>query len=211
MITLLNGAQWRQEALLEKMYDDDFYYGHLGKHALSSSSIKTIIKSPKTYRNVIKYGSESESPALIAGKIFHWMILEPHKIDELKFVDASTRNTKIYKEAKAEHGEVYLTKEKHASERLADALFRNEAALELLNKAEFDGYDLQAWLYCQLFNVEKFTFLVIDKGSCDIAIFETSEDFLERGRNKFHQGIDNYKYFFEQDHDLDQYVMRGVL
>lgn len=256
MITLLNGEQWEQEALLEKMYDDDFYYGHLGKHALSSSSIKTIIKSPKTYRNVIKYGSDtaSESPALIAGKIFHWMILEPHKIDELKFVDASTRNTKIYKEAKEEHGEVYLTKEKHASERLADALFRNEAALELLNKAEFEvpaiemmegiairgkadilkdneiidiktsqdlntfrysadkyGYDLQAWLYCQLFNVEKFTFLVIDKGSCDIAIFETSEEFLEKGRNKFHQGIDNYKYFFEQDHDLDQYVMRGML
>ena len=122
MITLLNGEQWEQEALLEKMYDDEFYYGHLGKHALSSSSIKTIIKSPKTYRNVIKYGSSSESPALIAGKIFHWMILEPHKIDELKFVDTSTRATKLYQKAKAEHGEVYLTKEKHASERLADAL-----------------------------------------------------------------------------------------
>ena len=57
----------------------------------------------------------------------------------------------------------------------------------------------------------KLGYPVSSLGSCDIAIFETSEEFLERGKNKFHQGIDNYKYFFEQDHDLDQYVMRGVL
>ena len=94
MITLLNGDAWAKEEILANMFDDEFYYGHLGKHALSSSSLKTILKSPKTYRNVIKYGDPSgDSPALSLGKLAHWMLLEPHKIDKLHFIDASTKNT----------------------------------------------------------------------------------------------------------------------
>ena len=255
MITLLNGEVWGKEEILAQMYDDTFYYGHLGKYALSSSSLKMIIKSPKTYRNVTKYGDpNSDSPALSAGKLAHWMVLEPHKIDELHFVDASTKNTKIYKEAKEQHGEVFLTKEKYAAERLTDAVLRNEAALQLLTDSEFEvpeiamlnglpfrgkadiiqgdtiidykttaelssfkwsadkyGYDLQAYMYLRLFNKKKFTFLVIDKASTDIGIFETTADFIAKGEQKFIQAVDNYKYFFEQDNDLDQYVMRGIL
>lgn len=255
MITLLNGETYLQEEIVGMAYDDEFYYGHLGKNALSSSSLKTILKSPKTYRNILNYGDpNSDSPALSAGKLAHWMILEPHKINKLHFVDATTKNTKIYKEAKAKYGEVFLTKEKNAAERLTDAVLRNEAALKLLNKSEFEvpqvqmldglpfrgkadiiqgdtiidykttqdlnsfkyscdkySYELQAWLYLKLFDKKKFTFLVIDKASTDIGIFETTEEFLARGENKFKQAVDNYKYFFEQDNDLDQYVMRGIL
>jgi hypothetical protein len=255
MITLLNGETYLQEEIVGMAYDDEFYYGHLGKNALSSSSLKTILKSPKTYRNILNYGDpNSDSPALAAGKLVHWMILESHKIDKLHFVDASTKNTKVYKEAKAKYGEVFLTKEKNAAERLTDAVLRNEAAIKLLNKSEFEvpqvqmldglpfrgkadiiqgdtiidlkttaelntfkysadrfGYDLQAWLYLKLFDKKKFTFLVIDKASTDIGIFETTDEFLARGENKFKQAVDNYKYFFEQDNDLDQYVMRGIL
>jgi len=255
MITLLNGEVWGKEEILAQMYDDTFYYGHLGKHALSSSSLKMILKSPKTYRNVIKYGDPNgDSPALAAGKLAHWMVLEPHKIDELHFVDASTKNTKIYKEAKEQYGEVFLTKERSAAERLTDAVLRNEHALKLLNKSEFEvpeiamlnglpfrgkadiiqgdtiidykttaelssfkwsadkyGYDLQAYMYLRLFNKKKFTFLVIDKASTDIGIFETTDDFIAKGEQKFIQAVDNYKYFFQDGNDLDQYVMRGIL
>jgi len=255
MITLLNGEVWGKEEILAQMYDDTFYYGHLGKHALSSSSLKMILKSPKTYRNVIKYGNPNgDSPALAAGKLAHWMVLEPHKIDELHFVDASTKNTKIYKEAKEQYGEVFLTKERSAAERLTDAIFRNEAALQLLTDSEFEvpeiamlnglpfrgkadiiqgdtiidykttaelssfkwsadkyGYDLQAYMYLRLFNKKKFTFLVIDKASTDIGIFETTDDFIAKGEQKFIQAVDNYKYFFQDGNDLDQYVMRGIL
>ena len=255
MITLLNGEHWGKEEILAQMYDDTFYYGKLGKHALSSSSLKMILKSPKTYRNVIKYGDPNgDSPALAAGKLAHWMVLEPHKIDELHFVDASTKNTKIYKEAKEQYGEVFLTKERSAAERLTDAIFRNEAALQLLTDSEFEvpeiamlnglpfrgkadiiqgdtiidykttaelssfkwsadkyGYDLQAYMYLRLFNKKKFTFLVIDKASTDIGIFETTDDFIAKGEQKFIQAVDNYKYFFQDGNDLDQYVMRGIL
>lgn len=255
MITLLNNEHWAKEEILAEMYNDDFYYGHLGKHALSSSSLKMILKSPKTYRNVTKYGDPSaDSPALAQGKLVHWMILEPHKVDELHFVDASTKNTKIYKEAKAQYGEVFLNKEKTQAERVADAVLRNEAALKFLNKAEFEvpaiemieglpfrakadiiqgdtiidlktsadlstfrysadkyGYDLQAYLYRKMFNAKDFKFLVVDKSSTDIGIFETTEEFIARGEEKFKQAVSNYKYFFQEDNDLDQYVLRGIL
>lgn len=255
MITLLNNEVWGREEILSNMYDDSFYYDVLGQHALSSSSLKMILKSPKTYRNILKYG-QAESKALTDGKLLHWLVLEPHKIQELNIVDASTKSTKVYKEAKAKYGEVYLQKEVSAAERLADAVLRNEAATRLLNKAEFEvpaiamledlpirgkadilkgdtiidlkssgtdlasfrysadkfGYDLQAWLYLQLFpQANKFTFLVIDKNSTDIGIFETSEEFLESGRQKFLKAIETYRYFFEQGNDLDQYVMRATL
>lgn len=255
MITLLNGETWGKEEILTQMYSDEFYYGHLGKHALSSSSLKMILKSPKTYRNVTKYGDPNgDSPALAAGKLAHWMVLEPHKIDQLHFVDSSTKNTKIYKEAKEKYGEVFLTKERSAAERLTDAIFRNEAALQLLTDSEFEvpeiamleglpfrgkadiiqgdtiidyktsaelssfrysadkyGYDLQAYMYLRMFNKKKFTFLVIDKASTDIGIFETTDEFIARGEQKFIQAVDNYKYFFQDGNDLDQYVMRGIL
>lgn len=254
MITLLNGEAWGKDEILTQMVLDDFYYGHLGKYALSSSSLKTILKSPKTYRNIIKYGSGEDTPALRAGKLLHWMVLEPHKIDKLHFVDVSSKNTKVYKEALSKHGEVYLEKEKQDAERLTDALLRNEEAIKLINKSEFEvpalemldgfpvrgkadilkeghiidlkssqelnsfrysadkfGYDLQAYIYKRLFKASKVTFLVIDKGSCDIGIFEASEEFIARGEDKFKQATDLYKYFFVEEHDLDQYVMRGIL
>jgi len=255
MITLLNNETWAKEEILAEMYDDNFYYGHLGKHALSSSSLKMILKSPKTYRNVTKYGDpNSDSPALAQGKLVHWLILEPHKVDELHFVEASTKGTKVYKEAKAQYGEVFLNKEKSQAERVADAVLRNEAALKLLNKSEFEipaiemmeglpfrgkadiiqgdtiidlktsadlsqfkwsadkyGYDLQAYMYKRMFKANDFKFLVVDKGSCDIGIFETTEEFIARGEEKFFRAVENYKYFFQSDTDIDQYVMRGIL
>lgn len=253
MITLLNGDTWNETEILTQMYSDEFYYGHLGKYALSSSSLKMLLKSPKTYRNVTQYGSE-DTQALSEGRLAHLMILEPHKLDNMIFVDASTKNTNIYKDAKKKHEQVYLVKERKAAERLADAVLRNEAALRLISKSEFEvpaiqmieglpfrgkadilkedtiidfkssadcstfrysadkySYDLQAWLYLKLFNKTNFVFLVVDKASTDIGIFDVSEEFLARGEQKFRQAVDNYKYFFEQGNDLDQYVMRGIL
>lgn len=254
MITLLNNEHWAKEEILAHMYDDEFYYGHLGQHALSSSSLKTILKSPKTYRNTLKYGSKS-TPALEMGKLLHWAILEPEKLNAVHFVDATTKRTMAYKEAKTKYENVYLQKERNEVERLQDAIFRNEAALRLLNGAEYEipaiemieglpfrgkadilrddlicdikssnelhnfrysadkyGYDLQAWLYLQLFpDAKEFVFLVIDKASTDLGIFECSKEFLQRGEDKFYQAVSNYKYFFQEENDLDQYVLRGIL
>ena len=254
MITTFDNKQWNKEEILSNMYDDSFYYDYLGKNALSSSSIKTLLSSPKTYYFTTKYGS-GETQALRDGKLFHTMILEPEKLDDIIFVEAATKASKEYKLAKETGKEVYTNTEKKAAERLCDALLRNEAVKEYLIKAEYEvpqiamidgipirakadilkgntiidlktttgikdfrysadkySYDLQAWLYREMFGVENFVFVVIDKGSLDIAIFECSDEFYEKGKQKFEQGISNFKYFFQTDGvDLDQYVLRGVL
>jgi hypothetical protein len=254
MITTFDNKQWTKEEILANMFDDSFYYGYLGQNALSSSSIKTLISSPKTYYFTKKYGS-GETQALRDGKLFHTMILEPEKLDDIIFVDAATKASKEYKLAKETGKEVYTKTEKKAAERLCDALLRNEAVKEYLTNAEFEvpeiamidgipirakadilkgntiidlktttgikdfrysadkySYDLQAWLYREMFGVDNFVFVVIDKGSLDIAIFECSDEFYEKGKQKFEQGVSNYKYFFQTEGvDLDQYVLRGVL
>ena len=246
---------WDKQELIDNMYNDEFYYGYLGKQALSSSSLKMVLSSPKTYKYVTKYG-QSETQPLRDGKLFHTMILEPHKIDELTIVDVATKAGKAYKEAKAEGLEVYTTNEIKAAERLADAILRNDEAVHYMSKAQFEipeiamidgipfrakadilkdnqivdlktttglnefrysadkySYDLQAYLYKEMFNVNEFVFVCIDKGSLDIGIFECSDEFYEKGKRKLEQGIANYKYFFGEDSDVDlnQYVLRGVL
>jgi len=254
MITTFDNKQWTKEEILSNMYDDSFYYGYLGQNALSSSSIKTLISSPKTYYFTTKYGS-GETQALRDGRLFHTMILEPEKLDDIIFVDAATKASKEYKLAKETGKEVYTKNEKKAAERLCDALLRNEAVKEYLTKAEYEvpqiamideipirakadilkgntiidlktttgikdfrysadkySYDLQAWLYREMFGVEDFVFIAIDKGSLDIAIFECSDEFYAKGKEKFEQGVSNYKHFFQTEGvDLDQYVLRGVL
>jgi len=50
-ITLLDGKSWKIKEIISKMYDDSFYYGYLGKTALSSSSAKKLLDSPKSYLN----------------------------------------------------------------------------------------------------------------------------------------------------------------
>ena len=137
MITLLNGETFEEENLLDLMQDDEFYYGYMAKAALSSSSIKTLLSSPKTYKYVLDYGS-GESQALRDGWLFHTCILEPHVFEEQIFVDVQSKNTKAYKEALAEHGKVFTAKEKRDAERVADAFLRNEHALKLLKNSEFE-------------------------------------------------------------------------
>ena len=136
-IQLLNGETFREDEILELMLNDEFYYGYLGKAALSSSSIKLLLDSPKKYKYVTKYGSQ-ESNALDAGWLYHTCILEPDVFEKQIFVDVQSKNTKDYKLAKEEHGKVYTMKQKNDAERLADAFFRNEHALKLITDCEFE-------------------------------------------------------------------------
>ena len=137
MITLLDGTQHNKKELIEQMHSDEFYYSYLSKAALSSSSLKLLLTSPKTYYNVTKYGNP-ESQALRDGWLFHTAILEPDVFASQIFVDVDSKNSKAYKLAKEEHGKVFTRKEKQDAERLADAFLRNEKALKLIQDAEFE-------------------------------------------------------------------------
>ena len=256
MITLLNGEKWDRQELLSKMDDDTFYYGYLGKHALSSSSIKLLQTSPKKYHYITKYGQNETSPALRAGHLFHTAILEPEKYSEIKFIDVQSRNAKKFKDAVEEYGECFTAKERSENERLIDAFFKNEQALQLITDCQTEvpaigeidglpfrgkadvlsktgivdlktttdirafpysakkyGYDIQVYIYCQLFEIPytEFQFIALDKGTLDIAIYDVSEDFYLEGERKTLEAIDRYKMFFIEDADLDSYTLRGTL
>lgn len=254
-ITLLDNSQWDREELISKMDDDSFYYGEMSKIALSSSSIKLLLDSPKTYDYVTRYGS-ADSDALRAGWLFHTAILEPEVFESQVFVDVASKNTKAYKLAKEENGKVFTMKEKNDAERMADAFFRNEKAMSYITDCNFEvpivgnvldypfrgkadvfcgdsicdlkstsdlkafpisakkyGYDIQVFIYCELFGIsfEKFTFVAIDKGSLDIGIFHVSEEFYQSGKAKTQEGINRYHTFFEMGQDLDNYYIEGKL
>lgn len=254
-ITTFDGVEHDKEELIEKMYDDDFYYGYLGQHALSSSSLKKLLVSPNEYLRSIQETNPDTQP-LRDGKLFHWCILEPQKFANLNIVDVASKNTKAYKElVESTEGDVFLRREVIQAESLAGVLKANKAAMSLLENADYEvpaidmiegvpfrgkadilqgtkiidikttndlegfnfaayrfGYDLQAYLYLQLFpQADEFVFLVIDKKTTDIGIFECSEEFLESGKNKLQQGIENYKFFFQGDIDISQFVRYGTL
>ena len=73
-ITLLDGTTWKKEELLSRMYDDKFYYGYLGGAALSSSSAKKLLDSPKKYTQSLTEDN-SNVAALRDGRLFHVMAL----------------------------------------------------------------------------------------------------------------------------------------
>tara|TARA_R110001599_G_scaffold648_2_gene3085 strand:+ start:1312 stop:2082 length:771 start_codon:yes stop_codon:yes gene_type:complete len=253
-IQLLDGERFREDEILELMKNDEFYYGYLGKAALSSSSIKLLLDSPKKYKYVTKYGSQ-ESNALDAGWLFHTCILEPDVFEKQIFVEVQSKNTKAYKLAKEEHGKVYTMKQKNDAERLADAFFRNEHALKLITDCEFEvpaigmvqgypfrgkadvlgkgivdlkttadlkafpysakkyGYDVQVYLYSELFNkpYEEFKFVAIDKGSLDIGIYDVSEEFYLQGKAKVTKALEVFETFFINGADIDSYCIKGTL
>ena len=79
--------------IIEMLRDDINYYGDFGKQYLSNSDIGTLLKDPS------KYGvSIPDNQNFAKGRYFHQLILEPSKAEQVKYVTASTRTTKVYKQ-----------------------------------------------------------------------------------------------------------------
>mgnify|MGYP003135131097 FL=1 len=57
---------------------------------------------------------------------------------------------------------------------------------------------MQMYIYCTLFNIsyKNFTFVVIDKFSKGLGIFECSKEFYKSGKYKTEQAVKIYKSFF---------------
>ena len=137
-IKLLNGDEFKVSDIIPKMYDDVFYYGYLGQHALSSSSCKKLIESPKAYATSLTEGSP-DSQALRDGRLTHLCVLEPHRLDEFTFVDG-TKASKSFKLTAEELGKdlVYTNLELNKAQKIAKAVLANEEAAALLSGCEFE-------------------------------------------------------------------------
>ena len=244
-ITLLDGVEWNVKELETKMIDDDFYYGYLGKAALSSSSAKDLVDSPRTYHNYLNYEGV-ETPAMLKARMV---------------VDVKTRATKAFKEAVLEHPEktVVTMPEWNDAERLSEALLKNKHVVSHLTAAKFEVpkigilndipfrckadilvpnfglfdiktttdlrafpysakkfmYPMQCYIYNKIFDLpwENFKFIVIDKSSCDIGIYEVDESFINLGEHLLNRACQTYKDFFGPNatEEVHEYIIFDTL
>ena len=69
------------------------------------------------------------------------------------------------------------------------------------------NYDSQAYIYKELFGYD-FIFIVIDKNTNQVGLFECSEEFLRSGERKVEKASEVYNLFFkDKDFDPSQYFI----
>lgn len=137
-IKLLNNEEFTKQELLSKMDNDEFYYGYLGQHALSSSSCKKLLQSPYAYHKSLTEKQQNVQ-ALRDGQLIHLMVLEPHKVDYLTFTDG-TKASKAYKLAVEEVGShnVFTNSEYHKSKKIAERVRSQSDIKAMLDGAEYE-------------------------------------------------------------------------
>ena len=121
----------RQETL-DKLRDDENYYGEFGKQYLSNSDISALLNNPLDFKK-----QTPPSAALVIGGYFHTCILEPHKLDKYKIIKSSTRNTKLYKELS--EGDICLLEhEADNIELMRETVLDNELFKDLIQEGEVE-------------------------------------------------------------------------
>ena len=79
------------------------------------------------------------------------------------------------------------------------------------NSAWRFNYDSQAYIYKMMFGYE-FLFIVIDKTTHQIGMFDCSPQFYESGKDKVRRAVDAYELFFgTEDFDPKQYFISKTL
>lgn len=134
---MMNPEQYK--SIVERLRNDEDYYGDFGKQFFSNSEIAQLIDTPDLY------GKQTEVTLdMLKGSYLHRKILEPEKLNDIVIVDADTRNNKAYREVIQFHEKegkpkpiFLLRKEISALDALADtALKNNEFRRYLLGNAQ---------------------------------------------------------------------------
>jgi hypothetical protein len=244
-----------KKQILQKLKIDEHYYGTFGNQYLSNSNISTLLNNP------LQLGAPSKpNPNFLVGGYFHTAILEPEKLASFKIVEATSRNTKDYKEISG--GEMCLLQhEADNANLMTDKLMANDICADLIRGTEgklndyeepmikeIEGvmwkgkadiinhdeklvidlkttgdidrfqwsakkfnYDSQAYIYRELFGYEML-FLVIDKKTHQIGMFDCSPKFYESGKEKVIKAVEVYDLFYKtDDFDPAQYFINKTL
>ena len=117
----------KRKEIIDKLRDDEHYYGEFGQQYLSNSDIKTLLSNPLSLRKPVK-----NNPYFLIGGYFHTAILEPDKLKKFKIIPTSSRNTKKYKEIS--EGEVCLLEhEVDQVEALVQLVMENDVCRDLIH------------------------------------------------------------------------------
>ena len=116
----------KKEEIIERLRSDEDYYGDYGNKFLSNSHIGKLLKNPMSL-----YDKTPDNPNFKIGGYFHTAILEPDKLKSFKIIDATTRNTKKYKEISG--GEVCLLQhEVDMIEVMVEKMMANDICRDLI-------------------------------------------------------------------------------
>ena len=241
-----------KKQILQRLLNDEDYYGEFGNKFLSNSHISKLLKDP-----LRAFEPSKPSPAFLVGGYFHTCILEPDKLDKYKVVKSSTRNTKAYKDVAG--GELCLLQhEVDTIELMRDKVTQNDICKDLIQSSQCKyeqpgiinmfgndwkgkadivnhdeklvidlkttadiekfkwsatkyNYDSQAYIYSKLFGYEML-FIVIDKTTHQIGMFDCSPQFYERGEEKVRKASEAYDLFYKtKDFDPKQYFISKTL
>ena len=241
-----------KKQILQKLCNDEEYYGEFGNQFLSNSHIGKLLKDP-----LRAFEPSKPSPAFLIGGYFHTCILEPDKLEKYKVVVSTTRNTKTYKDVAG--GELCLLQhEVDTIELMRDKVMANDICKDLitLGNVEYEvpmimelfgnkwkgkadiinhdekliidlkttadiekfqwsaskyNYDSQAYIYSKLFGYEML-FIVIDKTTHQIGMFDCSPQFYEKGEDKVRKASEAYDLFYKtKDFDPKQYFISKTL
>ena len=115
-----------KQKVIEKLRNDEDYYGNFGSQYLSNSDISTLLSNPLNFKQPSK-----QTSAFLIGGYFHTAILEPNKLKKYKVIESATRNTKKYKEISG--GELCLLQhEVDQIELMRDKIFENKICKEFI-------------------------------------------------------------------------------
>ena len=241
-----------KEKILQRLCNDEDYYGEFGNQFLSNSHVGKLLKDP-----LRAFEPSKPSPAFLVGGYFHTCILEPDKLEKFKVIKSTTRNTKAYKDVAG--GELCLLQhEVDAIELMREKVLANDICKDLIinSQTEYEkpgiinmfnnnwkgkadivnheeklvidlkttndidkfqwsaskfNYDSQAYIYSKLFGYE-FLFIVIDKNTHQIGMFDCSPQFYERGEDKVRKASEAYDLFYKtKDFDPKQYFISKTL
>ena len=122
----------KKQEVLKALEDDANYYGDFGKKYLSNSDISTLLTNPLALGK-----QQAPRPAFLVGGYFHTAILEPDKLKKFKIIEATTRNTKAYKEISG--GELCLLQhEVDQIELMTEKMLGNEVCKDLIRSGNVE-------------------------------------------------------------------------
>ena len=138
-----------KEKILQKLKNDEDYYGEFGNQFLSNSHVGRLLKDP-----LRAFEPSKPSPAFLVGGYFHTCILEPDKLEKFK-VDEIPENLideeiKILSQGMTEDDAKKSRKnfEEVAKKRIKTGLILNEFGEQ--NKIKVNEQELQAEIQKQL-------------------------------------------------------------
>lgn len=71
-------------------------------------------------------------------------------------------------------------------------------------------YDIQAYIYCKIFGIKNFVFVVVDKKTYEVGIFNLSDETKKFGSHKLDMAIYNYKnHKNKKIESLNEFTVKG--